>query len=78
MQARRPWLLAVATWWSRHRRRWRRRHLRAVDGGARRTLADIAERPARSASNLHPVESAARWQSQRRKPRPDGHEPGAA
>lgn len=34
MAARTGFLLAVSTWLSRHRRRWRRRHLRSLRGGA--------------------------------------------
>jgi len=44
MNAGRTLLVAASAWWSRHRRRWRRRHLHAVSGGAPRPFGDRAMR----------------------------------
>jgi len=69
MRARRPWLLAVSAWWSRHRRRWRRRHLRAVEGGARRPFGDRALRPPRDPRTTpasRTVDPTARWSAGQR------------
>lgn len=47
MKATTPWLLALSAWFARRRRRWRRRHLRAIGGGRLRAPLDRALQPVR-------------------------------
>jgi hypothetical protein len=68
MSARKDLLLAVSAWLSRHRRRWRRRRLRVVPGGAQRHPAASgahASQPARDHDRLRAVARAGRVSSAR-------------